>query len=430
VTDPRRPTTAPPATGTGARSARSRAVYRRRRIVVFGSAGVVLALLLYVFGAMVAPLPATAAALDSNATAGTITQPAAQLAWPAYGSAAISAPDYEGATQYHGSEKSVPIASITKTITALVVLDKKPLTGGEQGPSIAFTQDDVDIWNQVVAAGGSWAPVEAGTSMTEKEALTAMLLPSANNYAISLATWAFGSTSAYVKAANAWLDQKGFTGTTITTPDGLDAGNVSTTKDLIGLGKLVLASPALSSIVSQKTATLPGAGAQDNTNVLLGADGIDGIKTGNTDEAGNCLLFSAEVGVGKAKVRVLGVVLGAPTHDDLWAGTQALLASVKAGFHEVTVAAKGQKFGSYATPWGASSELVATKAATFVVWSDTPVSVKVETERVQSGFAGDEVGSVSFTLDGKTQTAPLALAKDVPDPGLGWRLAHPGGLGA
>lgn len=405
----------------------SREVYRRRRIVVFGSAGVLLVTLLYFFGSLVAPLPATAAVIEHQKT---LTQPAAQLDWPDDGSAAISAPDYPGATQFHGSDDSIPIASMTKTVTALVLLDKKPLEGDAEGPTISFTQKDVDIWNEVIADGGSWAPVEAGTSMTEKEALTAMLVPSANNYAISLVNWAFGSTGSFVSAANGWLKDKGFTGTKLVSPDGLDAGNVSTTKDLIGIGKLMLASPALSSIVSQKAVTLPGAGAQDNTNELLGIDGIDGIKTGNTDEAGYCLLFSAEVPVGTAKVRVLGVVLGAADHDELWANVTGLLESMKTGFHEVQAATSGQVFGSYTTAWGASSQLVATTGATIVVWADTPIEVALETRPLQAGSRGEVVGTVIFTVNGTTQKADVALAKDVPDPGFGWRLAHPGGLGA
>lgn len=401
-------------------------MYRRRRIVVFGTLTAVLLAFVYVVASLVAPVPATAAVTAHDKT---LTQPAVQLAWPGYGSSAIVAPDYPGASASHGSDASVPIASVTKTITALLVLEKKPLNGTEQGPDIAFTQRDVDIWNDVVAAGGSWAPVVAGTSLTEKQALEAMLLPSANNYAISLTNWAFGSTSAYVKAANDWLAQKGFTGTKIVTPDGLDPGNVSTTKDLLGIGKLVLASPALSSIVSQKNVDLPGAGAQDNTNTLLGFEGMDGIKTGNTDEAGNCLLFSAEVPVGSTKVRVIGVVLGAPTHDDMWAGVKALLTSMKAGFHEVTPVEKGQVFGTYTTAWGASSKLIATESKTFLVWSDTPIQVDLQTRPLSSGFTGDILGQGTFTLNGKTTTVPLALGSDVPDPGFGWRLAHPGGLG-
>ncbi|AGW41379.1 D-alanyl-D-alanine endopeptidase [Leifsonia xyli subsp. cynodontis DSM 46306] len=404
-----------------------RQIYRRRRIAVFGGGGALLSVLLYLFGSLIAPVPATAAVVEPQQA---LTEPAAQLVWPGYGSAAIAAPGYPGATASDGSDASLPIASITKTITALVVLEKRPLGGSEQGPEISFTQKDVDIWNQVVGEGGSWAPVKAGTSMTEKEALTAMLLPSANNYAISLANWAFGSTGAYVSAANDWLGKEGFSGTKITSPDGLDPGNVSTTKDLIGIGKLVLDSPALSSIVSQKTATLPGAGDQDNTNSLLGIEGVDGIKTGSTDEAGFCLLFSAEVPVGMVTVRVLGAVLGADSRDTLWAGVEGLLRSMRDGFHEVEAVRAGQVFGSYDTPWGAGSDLVATSGKTFVVWSDTLVRVHLETRPLRSGSRGDLLGRVTFTFSGKSETVELALARDVPGPGFGWRIAHPGGFGA
>ncbi|MEO7015170.1 MAG: D-alanyl-D-alanine carboxypeptidase, partial [Leifsonia sp.] len=151
--------------------------YRRRRIVVFGILGVFLVAVMYISGSLFAPVPATAAVTDHEST---IAQPKAALVWPGFGAGGITAPDYTGATDFHGSDASMPIASMTKTITALVVLEKKPLKVGNDGPTITFTQKDVSIWNQVIAAGGSWAPVVAGTSMTEKQALEAMLLPSAN----------------------------------------------------------------------------------------------------------------------------------------------------------------------------------------------------------------------------------------------------------
>ena len=82
---------------------------------MFGLLTAVLLAFVYVVGSLVAPVPATAAVTAHDKT---IVQPAAQLAWPGYGSAAIVAPDYPGASASHGSEASVPIASITKIITA------------------------------------------------------------------------------------------------------------------------------------------------------------------------------------------------------------------------------------------------------------------------------------------------------------------------
>lgn len=404
-----------------------RRTFRRRRIVVFSILGLFLVSVLYVTGSLFAPMPATAAVVDHE---NALAQPAAQLAWPGFGASAITALDYPGADYSHGSDQSMPIASMTKTITALVVLAKKPLKAGDDGPSITFTKADVTVWNEVVAEGGSWAPVVAGTSMSEKQALEAMLVPSANNYAISLATWAYGSINAYLAAAKAWIASHNLSGTHVVDASGLDPGSSSSTKDLIAIGKLVMADPVLPSIVATKEANLPGAGDQKNTNVLLGVDGIDGIKTGNTDQAGNCLMFSADITVGTNKIRVLGVVLGAPTHDDLFASVQSLLTSMRAGFHVVDASTKGQVFGSYTTVWGANSKLVATSTKSFLVWSDTPITVSLQTRPVQLGSAGDVVGQVVFTANGKTQTADLALKTKLPDPGFWWRLAHPGGLGA
>ena len=88
-------------------------VYRRRRIVVFSLVGVVLASLMYLSGSLFGPVPATAAVVQHEKS---IVQPAAQLAWPGWGASAISAPDVDGATEYHGSDKSLPIASVTKMV--------------------------------------------------------------------------------------------------------------------------------------------------------------------------------------------------------------------------------------------------------------------------------------------------------------------------
>lgn len=381
-----------------------------------------LLVLAYLASSLVAPLPST---MPVAAKAQSLAQPAAALSWPGFGASAVSVLDYPGVSESHGSTSSMPIASMTKTITALVVLSAKPIASGSQGANITFTQSDVDILNQVIAEDGSWAPVVAGSTMTEKQALESMLLPSANNYAISLANWSYGSVGAFLTAANAWLAKNKLTGTHLVDPAGLDPGSVSTTADLMSIGKMVLADPTLSSIVNQKTATVPGAGTLKNTNALLGTDGIDGIKTGNTDQAGFCLMFSAHITVGTTTLRVLGVVLDAGSHPQLWASVKELLASVKSGFHEVELTHAGEKYGTYTTAWGAKTSLVAAEAKSTLVWSNTPITVAVQAQPVALGVAGDEVGTVTFTHSGTTQSVPLKLKTTIAPPGLGWRLGHP-----
>jgi D-alanyl-D-alanine carboxypeptidase (penicillin-binding protein 5/6) len=387
---------------------------------------VVAAAVVYFTSAVVAPLPQTALTADKVAA---LAEPAAQLSWPSFGGSAITVENYPGVTIANGSSASVPIASMTKTITALVVPQKKPIASGTDGPDITFTKADVAYLDEVQAEGGSWAPVVAGSTMTEKQALESMLLPSANNYAMSLASWAYGSIPAFVTAANAWLAQHGLTGTHLVDASGFDPGSVSDPADLISIGKMVLADPVLSAIVDTKETTVPGAGTLKNTNALLGVDGIDGIKTGNTTQAGYCLMFASHVKVGSTSLEVVGAVLGASDHAQLWAAVKSLLTSVKAGFHEVTVVKPGQSFGTYTTVWGSTSDLVADETKKELVWSDTPVDVHVSARPVVVGLAGEEVGRVTYTLNGTTETVPLKLSSAIAGPGLGWRLEHPGGLG-
>ncbi len=404
-----------------------RQTFRRRRLAVIGVLAVVLGGVGYLAGTGLAPVPEAAASLSQPAP---LTQPAAQLTWPGEGSGAIGAVGYDGVLGSGGEQGTVPIASITKMITSLVVLDKKPLTGKEAGPDIAFTDKDVDIYYGVIAENGSVAPVSAGMILSQRQTMEAMLLPSANNYSISLAVWAFGSVDAYLAAAHDWLAAHGLDHTAVADTSGLSPGSKSSPSDLIEIGKLVVADPALASIVSERTADLPTIGTVTNTNKLLGKHGVTGLKTGTTDEAGACLLFSAEFGVGSETITLVGVVLGGTDHTELNASISALIESVKPGFREVTLTDKGAAYASYDTKWGQQSHAVAAKAASVLVWSDTPVTAVASARPITLGDAGDTVGAVDFAVGGKTVSVPLVLDKTVSDPGPEWRFSHPGELAA
>ena len=401
--------------------------YRRRRITAFGALAVVLAGLVYVAGTGLTPLPATAAAVTAPTAT---TEPAATPAWPGFGESAIGAVGFPGVLGSSGAKTSVPIASVTKMVTSLVVLDAKPLTGDEPGPNITFTDTDVSIYNGVVAQSGSVAPVVAGMVLSERQALEAMLLPSANNYSISLAVWAYGSVDAYLAAAATWLHAHGLSGTTVTDSSGISPGSKSSPADLVEIGKLVVTNRALASVVALPSADLPTIGTVTNTNKLLGSYGVDGIKTGTTDEAGACLLFSTDLKVGSQTVTLVGVVLGGTTHPAVDQAVAALITSVKPGFHDVKLTAKGTAYGTYTTAWGQSSRAVAAKAASVLVWSDTPISGAARAGKVQVAHAGARVGAVDFTVAGKVVSVPLMLDTTVSDPGLGWRVSHPGDLAA
>jgi D-alanyl-D-alanine carboxypeptidase (penicillin-binding protein 5/6) len=403
-----------------------RQIYRRRRITIFGGLAVVLAALIYAVGAGTAPLPASAAEVVAPTS---LTAAAAAPSWPDFGESAIGAVGFDGVLASSGDQGAVPIASITKMVTSLVILDAKPLAAGEQGPNITFTAADVDIYYDTIAEDGSSAPVVAGMVLTERQALEAMLLPSANNYAVSLATWAYGSVDKYLAAASAWIAAHNLTATTIVDTSGLSAGSMSSPADLVEIAKLVQANPVLAEIVSMTKADLPTIGVVNNTNKLLGDFGVNGIKTGTTDEAGACLLFSADITVGSHTVTLVGVVLGGATHPELNESIATLIESVVPGFHDVELTKKGAEFATYTTKWGQTAHAVTAEAASAVVWSDTPISAQATTTTLRTGSEGESVGAVDFAVGSKTISVPLVLDAKLKDPGFGWRLTNPGTLG-
>ena len=385
----------------------------------------VLALAFYLPLTLLAPLQAVDASVDPYPTP-TAVQPA--LTFPGYGAAAVGAVGYPGVLAASGSPDPLPIASITKVITALVVLESKPLGAGEAGPDIVFSGTDVEFYDRLRAEGGVVADVSAGQVMSQRDVMRLMLITSANNYAESLATWAFGSVEAYVGTANAWLQMQGLAQTVVVDPTGMSPSNVSSSANLLEVAKLVVADPVIAEIVATTSIDIPGFGVIENRNALLGIDGIDGIKTGTLDEAGASLLFSADYAVGTDSITIVGVVLGGPDHETINAAIRQLLVGVDAGFTPVTLATQGQEFASYTTAWGDTADAVAGETATVAVWAASPVTAVVEADELTLGEDGTEVGSVTFTVAERTITVPLRLDATIDDPGPWWRLTNPGKL--
>lgn len=403
----------------------SPAVYRRRRQVFFGGVAIVLSFLLYMLVTGLAPLPT---AVGSLAPVADLTSPQAQLALPSVGANALSADGY-GSLGTSGTQDQLPMASIAKTITALVILEAKPLNSADdQGPNITFTEDDVAILNQTQAEMGSYEVVTAGMVLTEKQALTTMMLASANNYAVSLANWAYGSVDKYVEAANAWAQAHHLAATHISDPAGIDAGTSASPADLISIGEMAMSNDALASIVGTKVADIPGVGEVSNGNKLLGHNGVNGIKTGTTTEAGACLLYSSVVPVGNSFVHLTGVSLGFDSHAELRDSVGALLMSAQAGFHEVPIVTEGQEWGTVTTSWGQTSSIKAASSLTDVVWSNTAVSVTPSLHEFSTGEAGAVIGKLVVVIGETTQEIPLVLESALSDPGLGWRMSHAGEL--
>src|SRR5207244_332316 len=162
--------------------------------------------------------------------------------------------------------------------------------------------------------------IAAGEQLTERQALQALLLPSANNIAAVLARWNAGSADRFVARMNASARSLGVTHTRYTDPSGYDDATVSTAADQVRVVDRAMRLPAFATIVATPNATLPVAGTVHNTDILLGHDGFVGVKTGSDDAAGGCFAFRAIRWIEGKRTTITGVVLGQPGQDQVGAG--------------------------------------------------------------------------------------------------------------
>lgn len=393
-----------------------------RRLVTGLSVGLILLIGAGVPMAIVAPVPRASAEVAPETRT---DSSAAAPVFPSFGSSAIGVVGMDGVLAEHGSQKPRRIASITKVVTALVVLQAKPLAAGEAGPTITFGQKDVGYLDDVLAKGGSWQPVQAGWRTTERAAIETMLIPSANNYADSLAVWAYGSVPKYLVAARAFLKSNGLDDTELVDTNGLGSGDTSTPTDLVDLGRIALENPVVATVVKKRVAVEPHVGELANTNKLLGHHGVDGLKTGTYDTKRANLLFSATRKVDGRTVRLVGVILGAASHDELDARVPALLKSVTTGLHDLPLTTEGQAFATYRTGWGGVGKAVAVRDVRHLVWGRARIQQQATVRPITGGRKGEPVGSVAFLVDGRSVTVPLVLDRDVLAAPVWWRLTHP-----
>lgn len=403
---------------------------RTRRIVGIVAAGLVVALVAtYSALALTAPVGAAAASIHRP----DVDVPAAvALAMPQEGETAVSisgagaylGPKADGIFASKGGNGQLPMASISKLITALIVLQARPLGASGKGPTITFGKADHALYDKYFALNATIAAMPLNSSMSEYDALETMLVVSACNYAEAIATWAYGSDAAFVGAARTWLTAHRLHGTVMVEPTGIDARNVSSPADLIKLGKLVMAVPALARIVAKKSLDVPSLRGLPSTNNLLGTDGVDGIKTGTLDQSN--LLFSSTVSVGLPKPLVItGVVLGGDTSASVDIDVKALIESITSGFHTEQLGDTGQVVGTYSTPWGAKASMVLARGASALTWSNAPISSTIKTTTLKTGASGETVGSVTWKAGPTTVTVPVILRGKIQGPSAWWRLTHP-----
>jgi serine-type D-Ala-D-Ala carboxypeptidase (penicillin-binding protein 5/6) len=347
------------------------------------------------------------------------------LAWPAQGAAALYL-EGGGTLGSSGGGAPVPMASTAKMMTALVILEDHPLALNQPGPVLTVTRADVATYFAERNQGESVVPVAAGEQLTEYQLLQGLLLPSASNFGDLLANWDLGGVPAFVARMNTRAASLGMGATHYADVSGFSAQSVSTPSDLITLARTAMRLPVFAQVVAQSQATLPVAGVIHNLDTLLGHNGLVGIKTGHTDQAGGCFVFASEVEVGGQVVRIYGAVMGQP--DALagaFAATTALLQSIAPVLQVRSVAKKGDVVAVYRTAWGESGNIVASQAETWVLLDGTTISRRFTLSTLPPMLpAGSRIGTLVVTAANHQAEIPLLSAAPINGPDLGWRLSR------
>src|SRR5579864_2637988 len=199
----------------------------RRRV------GLVLLLIVVAAGAFNYLRPIPPAVATSLVLASTVIKGAPPtLPWPSHGSAAVGVQGL-GFIASSGNEQAIPAASVTKVMTALVVLKDKPLQKGQGGSIITMTEEDVRAYQLDLQSQQSVVKVEVGETLTELQVLEGMLIPSANNLAETVARWDAGSATTFVGKMNARAVALHMSHTRFTDTSGASPGSVSTPTDLL-----------------------------------------------------------------------------------------------------------------------------------------------------------------------------------------------------
>lgn len=349
------------------------------------------------------------------------TAPAATFTWPVQGSAGVGV---EGVGAVSSSLDEAGIASITKVVSTLMVLDELPLAVGEQGPSFDFTlQDSEDYWEYRIG-DQSALDVPVDGSLTEFQMLQGILLGSANNYIDRLADEIWGSERAFADAAAVWLRDRGLDGITVVTPSGFDEGNTATPEALIELAQRAMQNPVFASIVGTQSADIPGVGVVTNGNGMLADAGVVGIKTGTLEYYN--LLTAKDVPVGDVTVRLYAAVLGQNGNDERLAVTRTLFAEAEAALlaQGPTVPA-GTVVGEVQTVWGETAEIATDADAQVVLWNAAAATATPEFDLRDTQVAGETVGTLTTVGPLNTVETKLTLSDDVAGPSPWWRLTHP-----
>jgi serine-type D-Ala-D-Ala carboxypeptidase (penicillin-binding protein 5/6) len=395
--------------------------------------------------------------------------------WPATGQAAVEIPSL-GYARQSALEGPVPIASLAKMATAVVILRDHPVAAGATGPSITVTADEANQFDVDLENDETNIPLQAGETLTEQQLLEALMVGSANDAAYTLAVWDAGSAPAFVTKMNAVASSLKANQTHYTDPSGFDPGSVSTAADSLRIAAAGMALPAFAAVVAMPSVTLPLAGVVQNIVKLIGTDGIVGVKSGYTSQAAGCMVLASYRTVDGRSVLVLAAALAqlepsppAPTPPTTAPATTAaasppsstttstaaappaiptttvpyspieaeypllytgpivvhLLDASASAIVPIPVVTRGRVVQTASADWGGvhhEMPVVATRSAWLLGLPGQRVAVT--TAPAPRDSSPSVAGSARFTLGRQSETVPLALLHRVAEPTWWWRALH------
>jgi D-alanyl-D-alanine carboxypeptidase (penicillin-binding protein 5/6) len=298
-----------------------------------------------------------------------------------------------------------PIASLTKVMTAMIVLDRSDL------------DDDVVVSTAAIAQPGSDPPLVDGERLSVRDLLYAMLLPSSNDAAVALAEHVAGTEAGFVEMMNRRATELGLRDTFFFSASGFDDRGHSTAADVAALARAAYRLPAFARIVRTKDRRFPspsgGTVQIQNRNILLWyLPGTIGAKTGYTAPAGSCLVAVAE----RDGVTLVAVVLGHP--DSAFGDGAALLDYGFRRFERRVVLERGQAVGTVMVA-GRAFTAVAGRTVEALVSRRAAPAPRLRF-RSQGGLVlpllpGDQVGRVTVFVEGRgVRTVPAIVAGEPP----------------
>ena len=342
------------------------------------------------------------------------------IAWPSEGSAAVVIPSLGVERSWHNSVQ--PIASLTKLMTAYVVLKHLPLVAGESGPCLTVTPDDVTAYDELKATDQSSVAVTSGESLCEIDLLNGLLVHSASNYAVLLADMVAGNVTSFVGLMNQTAERLGLTKTHYADVSGFSNQSVSTALEQGRLAALLMKSKLVRDIVDQTSVVLPFAGTVYSFTPYVGIDNVIGVKSGRTAAAGGCDVMAMTFLDGATTDVAYAVVLGQRGGNLLGPAGEAALALEQSATTQVHVRV-GVDTVVGTIGWGSHrAKIVLARAARLSWWAAKgPLGTQVHVRSFSSGIQkGQVVGYVS--VGARRSHLALITTASVAPPSLWQRL--------